>query len=128
MQAVRFQCHLVSTNDGNLYCQGVVDFDFKSRDIAREAAARFVEGSVWDMSKVDFETKDVAQFNGSSHKVVVNVRTTIFVELSAEQLSALHFDSASRRMSPKLRLDQWSEMTLGKAVDCVVKIVGVGQK
>ena len=111
-----------------LYCQGIDNFDFESRDLAREAAARFVEGSVWDMSKVDFDTKDSVQFNGSSHKVIVDMRATIFVELSAEQLSALHFDLASRRMSPKLRLDQWSEMTLGKAVDCVVKIVGVGQK
>ena len=74
IQAQKFQCILVS-KASDQYMLGLVPFDFKDRNAAAKAAAKFMADSVWELTTPSFDTKARPEFNGCPLKSVVLLST-----------------------------------------------------
>ena len=88
--AKKFQCILVSKAPDQ-YMLGLVPFDFKDRNAATKAAAKFVADSVWELKTPAFDGKAKAEFNGCPIKAVVLLSTpttTIMVPPTNQELMA----------------------------------------
>ena len=88
--AKKFQCILVSKAPDQ-YMLGLVPFDFKDRNAATKAAAKFVADSVWELKTPAFDGKARPEFNGCPIKAVVLLSTpttTIMVPPTNQELMA----------------------------------------
>ena len=65
VQAKKFQCILVSENNKE-YLPGVVPFSFSDPNAATDAAAKYVNKSVWIMKKPTFDSRAKPQYYSSS--------------------------------------------------------------
>ena len=73
IEAKTFTCILVSDNPSE-YLIGSVPFEFRSPDGPQQAMTRFVENTVWVVSKPGFDLRAKTEFNGSPMKLTLLLR------------------------------------------------------
>ena len=69
----RFSCVLTSADEKE-YMFGAVPFDFKNRHAAQQAAEKFTDMSVWQISKPNFDGRSKAEFISAPLKSVLLMR------------------------------------------------------
>lgn len=70
INAERFDCVLVS-NDPTKYIMGSVPFRLARPQAAKKAAARFANGSVWEVARPVFDAKYKKEFNAASLRLAL---------------------------------------------------------
>lgn len=79
----RFQCVLTSNNEEE-YCLGVVPFQWKNRDAGFDAMRKFTEGSIWQISTPAFEQKvKLDQISTPVKQQVLMCPPTTFIQLES---------------------------------------------
>ena len=68
-----FTCMLVSSNPKE-YLHGSVSFDFKDKEGPSQAMIKFVENTVWIVSKPAFDIRAKAEYNGAPMKLTLSMR------------------------------------------------------
>ena len=69
----RFSCVLTSADEKE-YMFGAVPFDFKNRHAAQQAAEKFTDMSVWQISKPNFDGRSKPEFISAPLKSVLLMR------------------------------------------------------
>ncbi len=78
VEAKSFTCVLVGDNPSE-YLIGSVPFEFRSPDGPQQAMTRFVENTVWVVSKPSFDMRAKTEFNGSPMKLTLLLREPTIV-------------------------------------------------
>lgn len=73
--AKRFKCMLVGT-DPKQYCVGVIQFNFKTPQMAEQAALRFLHNTAWSFTKVSLASGNDCNFLSCKVKVIVDLSNT----------------------------------------------------
>ena len=73
--AKRFKCMLVGT-DPKQYCVGVIQFNFKTPQMAEQAALRYLHNTAWKLTKVSLGSGNDCNYLSCKVKVMVDLATT----------------------------------------------------
>ena len=73
--AKRFKCTLVGT-DPKQYCVGVIQFNFKTPQLAEQAALRYLHNTAWKLTRVSLGTGNDCNFLSCKVKVIVDLSNT----------------------------------------------------
>lgn len=79
IEGYRFQCVLAS-NDPKQYMYGVIPYDFKNSNSAQEACDKFVEGSIWKITKPSFDTRAKREYVSCPIKAVLLLKSPTQLE------------------------------------------------
>ena len=71
--AQSFSCLLVSSN-AKEYLHGSVPFDFKDKEGPSQAMLKFLEDTVWVVSKPAFDIRAKPEYNGAPVKLTLSLR------------------------------------------------------
>ena len=131
VNAKQFTCVLVGDAPKE-YMIATVPFEFKAQDAPDEAFARFIENTVWKVSRPSFDVRSQAQFNGSPMKLVLRLRPpTLLTAVTPTDTEAYNYPV--RHVIPPVSLARIVGLKniqapqKSRAVDVVAKLLEISE-
>ena len=139
VDAKSFTCILVGDNPSE-YLLGCVPFEFRSPQGPEQAMTRFVENTVWVVSKPGFDMRAKTEFNGSPMKLTLLLRDPTMVRAVPPTDSAAYSFPATHIIPPATLAcivalksikasapGNASKKSSGRAVDVVAKVLEMSE-